>query len=66
MDTAATSPEYLDEDRGYQLLAASILMIVLQLLAVGGRLYARSLTKSSLALDDYLIIPALATGIGFS
>ena len=60
------SPEHLNEDRGYQLLTVSILMIVLQLLAVGARLYARRLTKFSLALDDYLIIPALVTGIGFS
>ena len=64
METSSVSPEYINEDRGYQLLTVSILMIVLQLVAVGSRFYARRVTKAALGWDDHLIIPALVRYAG--
>ena len=63
MNGEPPSPEYLAEDRGYQLIIVASILIVLQILAVGARLYARRLMKAQLLLDDYLIIPALVSTV---
>lgn len=62
MNIDQLSPEYLAEDIGHELIAVVSVLIVLQVIAVGARFYARRAVKVPLLLDDYLIIPAL---VGF-
>lgn len=53
------SQDYLREYRGDQLINVSIAFIVLVIVAVALRFIAKVKTNAPLALDDYLIIPAL-------
>ena len=53
------SEAYLNENYGYQIVATAVVMLVLQLAAVGVRFAARPILKTRIGLDDYLIIPAL-------
>ena len=51
----------LNEDRGYELLTVSAFMLVLQIVAVGLRFWARRITRATLSVDDWLIVPALVS-----
>ena len=54
-------PGYLQQYGGDQCIKVAIAFIVLGFAAASARFYAKTLTKASLAMDDFLIIPALVS-----
>lgn len=51
-------------DGAYKVIAVSALLIVMQILMVGGRFYSRSLRKVPLAADDYVLLTAAILTLG--
>ncbi|MCJ1246592.1 hypothetical protein MMC30_003801 [Trapelia coarctata] len=51
--------EYLQEDIGYQAFGCAVAFIVLEILTVGLRYFARYITKTRPGWDDWLILPCL-------
>jgi hypothetical protein len=58
-DSAPFSLAYLNENRGPLVQGVAIVFIVLEIGVVIMRLASRRLIKTPLALDDYLVFPAL-------
>ena len=53
------SPQYLEAYIGHELVAVAVMFIVLDIICVALRITARYLSKTSIGLDDYLVVPAL-------
>ena len=53
--------EHWNDDRGPVIIATGSILMVATTLFVGLRLWAQKLVKSSLDIDDWLIVAALAS-----
>ena len=53
------SPAYLQAYIGHRAVNVAIVFIVLEVVVVAARCYARTKVSASLAMDDFLTIPAL-------
>ena len=58
------SPAYLRAYIGYRAVNVAIVFIVLEVVVVAARFYARTKVSASLATDDFLTIPALVRSMG--
>jgi hypothetical protein len=56
-------PGYLAEYKGGQLVATSIVFIILETFFVVLRFYARRIKRASVGLDDWFIWPALVANV---
>ena len=57
-------PGYLEEYSGDDLIRVSAVFIVLQILIVGARFFAKTKVVAPLGVDDYVILPALLCALG--
>ena len=57
------SPAYLHAYIGYRSVNVAIAFIVLQVVVVAARFYARTKVLATLAIDDFLTIPALVRSL---
>lgn len=59
----SSSPNYegsrLEDHQAYNIIGVTCMLLVLCLLAAGGRLKARRMTRASMGVDDYFAITAL-------
>lgn len=52
-------------DGGYKVVIVASLLIMMQLLMVGGRLFSRKLQKVWLGVDDYVLVSATVSILAF-
>lgn len=60
----ATSSVNLDEDRGPKIVAITVPIAVLSVVAVADRFFSRHLKNTQLAANDYLVILGLVLSLG--
>ncbi|MCJ1469151.1 hypothetical protein MMC07_007784 [Pseudocyphellaria aurata] len=64
--TAPLDEAYLQEYNGHKLIAASVALMVLEILFVGLRFLSRRLSKTAMGLDDWLIGPSFVFCVGLT
>ena len=52
-------PGYNDEYKGNQLVGVAVTFIILDILFVGARFFAKTRVVAGLGADDYVLLPAL-------
>lgn len=67
ISTATTLDEaYLQEYNGHKLIAASVALMVLEIVCVGLRFASRHISKTAMGLDDWLIGPSFLFCFGLT